>query len=160
MGLDGGRRPRGWRSAVRAALRLRADGRGLRSRSAVRLAESGGVPGRPGKGVEGGPRLPAAPDQPVDAPRQPDDAYALGLQRRADQGLLRGGRQADPRAHGQARAGRRSVAPPQHLRPSHGRRLVGAADAQWLYRDHFHPDGWLSSALYVETPDAALDTEE
>ena len=27
-----------------------------------------------------------------------------------------------------------------------------------FHRDHFHPDGWLSSAFYVETPDAALDS--
>lgn len=25
------------------------------------------------------------------------------------------------------------------------------------HRDHFHPEGWISSAFYVETPDAALD---
>ena len=29
-----------------------------------------------------------------------------------------------------------------------------------FHRDHFHPDGWLSSAFYVETPDKALDTAE
>jgi uncharacterized protein (TIGR02466 family) len=29
-----------------------------------------------------------------------------------------------------------------------------------FHRDHFHPEGWLSSAFYVETPDAALDTPE
>jgi uncharacterized protein (TIGR02466 family) len=28
------------------------------------------------------------------------------------------------------------------------------------HRDHFHPDGWLSSAFYVETPDAALETHD
>jgi len=28
------------------------------------------------------------------------------------------------------------------------------------HRDHFHPEGWLSSAFYVETPDAALETPE
>lgn len=26
-----------------------------------------------------------------------------------------------------------------------------------FHRDHFHPEGWLSSAFYVETPDAALE---
>jgi tetratricopeptide (TPR) repeat protein len=26
--------------------------------------------------------------------------------------------------------------------------------------DHFHPDGWISSAFYVETPKAALETED
>jgi uncharacterized protein (TIGR02466 family) len=29
-----------------------------------------------------------------------------------------------------------------------------------FHRDHFHPEGWLSSAFYVETPDAALETED
>lgn len=29
-----------------------------------------------------------------------------------------------------------------------------------FHKDHFHPEGWLSSAFYVETPDNALDTEE
>ena len=29
-----------------------------------------------------------------------------------------------------------------------------------FHRDHFHPEGWLSSAFYVETPDAALDSED
>jgi uncharacterized protein (TIGR02466 family) len=28
------------------------------------------------------------------------------------------------------------------------------------HRDHFHPEGWLSSAFYVETPEAALDSAE
>jgi uncharacterized protein (TIGR02466 family) len=28
-----------------------------------------------------------------------------------------------------------------------------------FHKDHFHPMGWLSSAFYVETPDAALETE-
>jgi uncharacterized protein (TIGR02466 family) len=28
------------------------------------------------------------------------------------------------------------------------------------HRDHFHPEGWLSSACYVETPDAALERED
>jgi uncharacterized protein (TIGR02466 family) len=27
-----------------------------------------------------------------------------------------------------------------------------------FHRDHFHPEGWLSSAFYVETPDAALES--
>ena len=27
-----------------------------------------------------------------------------------------------------------------------------------FHREHFHPEGWLSSAFYVETPDAALET--
>lgn len=43
-------------------------------------------------------------------------------------------------------------------------RLVGAWSVRLkpngYHRDHFHPDGWLSSAFYVETPDAALDTDE
>jgi uncharacterized protein (TIGR02466 family) len=29
-----------------------------------------------------------------------------------------------------------------------------------FHKDHFHPEGWLSSAFYVETPDAALDGED
>jgi tetratricopeptide (TPR) repeat protein len=29
-----------------------------------------------------------------------------------------------------------------------------------FHKDHFHPEGWLSSAFYVETPDAALDSPE
>jgi len=28
------------------------------------------------------------------------------------------------------------------------------------HRDHFHPEGWLSSAFYVETPDAALESDD
>jgi uncharacterized protein (TIGR02466 family) len=28
-----------------------------------------------------------------------------------------------------------------------------------FHKDHFHPEGWLSSAFYVETPDEALETE-
>jgi uncharacterized protein (TIGR02466 family) len=29
-----------------------------------------------------------------------------------------------------------------------------------FHRDHFHSEGWLSSAFYVETPDSALDSPE
>lgn len=29
-----------------------------------------------------------------------------------------------------------------------------------FHRDHFHPEGWLSSAFYVETPDAALESAD
>lgn len=29
-----------------------------------------------------------------------------------------------------------------------------------FHKDHFHPEGWLSSAFYVETPDGALETAE
>jgi uncharacterized protein (TIGR02466 family) len=29
-----------------------------------------------------------------------------------------------------------------------------------FHKDHFHPEGWLSSAFYVETPDSALDRAE
>jgi uncharacterized protein (TIGR02466 family) len=29
-----------------------------------------------------------------------------------------------------------------------------------FHRDHYHPAGWLSSAFYVATPDAALETDE
>ncbi|WP_372785632.1 putative 2OG-Fe(II) oxygenase [Phenylobacterium sp.] len=29
-----------------------------------------------------------------------------------------------------------------------------------FHRDHFHPEGWLSSAFYVETPDAALEMHD
>jgi uncharacterized protein (TIGR02466 family) len=29
-----------------------------------------------------------------------------------------------------------------------------------FHKDHFHPEGWLSSAFYVETPDAALESAE
>lgn len=28
------------------------------------------------------------------------------------------------------------------------------------HKDHFHPEGWLSSAFYVETPEAALDSSD
>ena len=41
--------------------------------------------------------------------------------------------------------------------------LVGAWSVRLrpggFHKDHFHPQGWLSSAFYVETPDAALETE-
>jgi len=29
-----------------------------------------------------------------------------------------------------------------------------------FHKDHFHPEGWLSSAFYVETPESALDSPE
>jgi len=29
-----------------------------------------------------------------------------------------------------------------------------------FHRDHFHPDGWISSAFYVETPDEALESAD
>ena len=29
-----------------------------------------------------------------------------------------------------------------------------------FHRDHFHAEGWLSSAFYVETPETALGTDE
>lgn len=29
-----------------------------------------------------------------------------------------------------------------------------------FHKDHFHPEGWLSSAFYVETPDSALDSPD
>jgi uncharacterized protein (TIGR02466 family) len=29
-----------------------------------------------------------------------------------------------------------------------------------FHRDHFHPEGWLSSAFYVETPDQALESDD
>ncbi|HEX2815151.1 MAG TPA: putative 2OG-Fe(II) oxygenase [Phenylobacterium sp.] len=29
-----------------------------------------------------------------------------------------------------------------------------------FHRDHFHPEGWLSSAFYVETPDAAMESAD
>jgi uncharacterized protein (TIGR02466 family) len=29
-----------------------------------------------------------------------------------------------------------------------------------FHKDHFHPEGWLSSAFYVETPEAALETAD
>jgi len=29
-----------------------------------------------------------------------------------------------------------------------------------FHKDHFHPEGWLSSAFYVETPETALDSPE
>ncbi|WP_309604613.1 putative 2OG-Fe(II) oxygenase [Phenylobacterium sp.] len=29
-----------------------------------------------------------------------------------------------------------------------------------FHQDHFHPEGWLSSAFYVETPDAALESAD
>ena len=31
---------------------------------------------------------------------------------------------------------------------------------QGFHKDHFHPEGWLSSAFYVETPAAALDSPD
>jgi len=52
--------------------------------------------------------------------------------------------------------------------PLHGRdtgdyRLAGAWSVRLrpggFHRDHFHSQGWLSSAFYVETPDAALETD-
>ncbi|WP_374570995.1 putative 2OG-Fe(II) oxygenase [Phenylobacterium sp.] len=33
-------------------------------------------------------------------------------------------------------------------------------EPEGFHKDHFHPEGWLSSAFYVETPDAALDRED
>jgi uncharacterized protein (TIGR02466 family) len=29
-----------------------------------------------------------------------------------------------------------------------------------FHKDHFHPEGWLSSAFYVETPESALESED
>ncbi|HLZ77561.1 putative 2OG-Fe(II) oxygenase [Phenylobacterium sp.] len=53
---------------------------------------------------------------------------------------------------------------PLRRRNTFDHRMVGAWSVRLTpngyHRDHFHPDGWLSSAFYVETPDAALDTEE
>jgi uncharacterized protein (TIGR02466 family) len=53
---------------------------------------------------------------------------------------------------------------PLRRRNTFDHRMVGAWSVRLIpngfHRDHFHPDGWLSSAFYVETPDAALDTEE
>ena len=43
-------------------------------------------------------------------------------------------------------------------------RLAGAWSVRLrpggFHKDHFHPEGWLSSAFYVETPDAALDSAD
>ena len=53
---------------------------------------------------------------------------------------------------------------PLRSRNSGGYRIDGAWSVRLrpggFHRDHFHPQGWLSSAFYVETPDAALDRED
>ncbi|PZQ63647.1 MAG: hypothetical protein DI570_08270 [Phenylobacterium zucineum] len=53
---------------------------------------------------------------------------------------------------------------PLRSRAADGYRVEGAWSVRLnpggYHKDHFHPDGWLSSAFYVETPDQALDTAE
>jgi uncharacterized protein (TIGR02466 family) len=56
------------------------------------------------------------------------------------------------------------AAGPAAGRHTGGYRIEGAWSVRLkpggFHKDHFHPEGWLSSAFYVETPDAALDTTE
>jgi uncharacterized protein (TIGR02466 family) len=53
---------------------------------------------------------------------------------------------------------------PLHSRRSDGYRISGAWSVRLrpggFHKDHFHPEGWLSSAFYVQTPDAALETPD
>lgn len=53
---------------------------------------------------------------------------------------------------------------PLRRRNTFGYRIAGAWSVRLrphgFHQDHFHPEGWLSSAFYVETPEAALDTPE
>jgi uncharacterized protein (TIGR02466 family) len=53
---------------------------------------------------------------------------------------------------------------PARSRRSGNYRIEGAWSVRLnpggFHKDHFHPEGWLSSAFYVETPDSALDTDE
>lgn len=53
---------------------------------------------------------------------------------------------------------------PLRRRSTGGYRIEGAWSVRLrpggFHKDHFHPEGWLSSAFYVETPQAALDTDE
>jgi uncharacterized protein (TIGR02466 family) len=53
---------------------------------------------------------------------------------------------------------------PLRARNTGGYRIEGAWSVRLrpggFHRDHFHTEGWLSSAFYVETPETALDTAE
>jgi uncharacterized protein (TIGR02466 family) len=53
---------------------------------------------------------------------------------------------------------------PLRSRRTDGHRIEGAWSVRLkpggFHKDHFHGEGWLSSAFYVETPDAALDSPE
>ena len=53
---------------------------------------------------------------------------------------------------------------PVRSRKTGGYRIEGAWSVRLrpggFHKDHFHPEGWLSSAFYVETPDHALDSAE
>lgn len=55
-------------------------------------------------------------------------------------------------------------ADPLRRRHAPGYRIEGAWSVRLkpggFHKDHFHPEGWLSSAFYVETPDSALDSAE
>lgn len=52
---------------------------------------------------------------------------------------------------------------PHRSRVTGGYRIQGAWSVRLrtggFHADHFHPQGWISSAFYVETPDRALDRE-
>ena len=52
---------------------------------------------------------------------------------------------------------------PHRSRVTGGYRIQGAWSVRLkpggFHADHFHPQGWISSAFYVETPDQALDRE-
>lgn len=53
---------------------------------------------------------------------------------------------------------------PVRSRKTGGYRIEGAWSVRLkpggFHKDHFHPEGWLSSAFYVETPESALDSAE
>ena len=53
---------------------------------------------------------------------------------------------------------------PLRARNTGGYRIEGAWSVRLrpggFHRDHYHAEGWLSSAFYVETPETALDTAE
>jgi uncharacterized protein (TIGR02466 family) len=55
-------------------------------------------------------------------------------------------------------------ADPLRRRRTGGYRIEGAWSVRLkpggFHKDHFHPEGWLSSAFYVETPESALDSAE
>ena len=101
------------------------------------------------------------PTQPVAAPRQPDDAPAdrLRRRRRSRPSSRRSTRRSASTWPGWARA-----TDPLRRRNTGDYRIQGAWSVRLrpggFHRDHFHPEGWLSSAFYVETPDAALDSPD
>jgi uncharacterized protein (TIGR02466 family) len=61
-------------------------------------------------------------------------------------------------------AGMGEGADPARARRTGDYRIEGAWSVRLnpggFHKDHFHPEGWLSSAFYVETPDSALDSAE